>query len=281
MTRLDPALPRRNVPRLGAVAVMAALALAPQAVRAQGLLDVAPGAAAPTQAQRWSLTLGALGAVKPDYEGSDSYGFTPLPVIDLRYSDLFFASVRDGIGVNVVREDWLKLGPVVRFRPGRDQDDNRALYGLGDVGATVEGGVLATLGEGPVRLRLEAAQGLNGGGHRGFQARGDLTYGMRLGSSVLLAGGPSLTFADREFTQSYFGITADQARRSGYRAYDAKAGLKDAGFGVTATYLLGRGFALTGIAEVKRLLGDAADSPIVRDETQGFLGLGLSWRGMR
>lgn len=274
-------LAHRPPRRTAALALAAGLAMAPQAVRAQGLLDVAPGAAAPTQAPRWSLTLGGLGAVVPAYEGSDSYRFAAFPVIDVRYSDLFFASVRDGIGVNVVREDWLKLGPVVRFRPGRDQDDNRALYGLGDVGATVEGGVLATLGDGPVRLRLEAAQGLNGGGHRGFQARGDLTYAMRLGSSVLLAGGPSLTFADREFTQSYFGISADQARRSGYRAYDAKAGLKDAGFGVTATYLLGGGFALTGVAEVKRLLGDAGDSPIVRDETQGFVGLGLSWRTTR
>lgn len=275
-----PPAPRPQC-RTASLALVAGLALAPHGAGAQGLLDVAPGAALPEAAPRWALVLGAVGAVVPAYEGSDSYGFTAFPVIDLRYSDLFYASVRDGIGVNIVREDWLKLGPVIRFRPGRDQDANRALYGLGDVNSTVEGGLLATVGPGPVRLRLEAAQSLNGDGHKGFQSRADLTYATRLGSSILLAGGPSVTFADRAYTRTYFGISQEQATRSGYSTYDAKAGFKDVGFGLTASYILGGGFALTGVAEVKRLIGDAGDSPIVRDETQGFIGLGINWRGTR
>lgn len=265
--------------RLACVAAVLGLVATPP-VLGQALLDVAPAAGQPRPPQQtWTLTLGVLGAVAPVYEGSDSYRAFPAPVFDLRYRDLAFASVRDGIGLNLVRREWLTLGPVVRFRPGRDQDDNRALRGLGDVGPTVEAGVLATLGDGPVKLRLEAAQGVNGGGHRGFQARADLTYARPITERLILSGGPSITFADRTFTQSYFGITPDQAARSGYRAYDAEGGFKDVGFGLNATYRLGRGFALIAIAEVKQLIGDAADSPIVRDETQGFFGLGLTWRG--
>jgi outer membrane scaffolding protein for murein synthesis (MipA/OmpV family) len=263
--------------------VLLAALVASIPVKGQTLLDVGPGtgsaAGATSPAGNWTLTLGALGIVRPAYEGSDAYLFGAAPIFDLRFRDLAFASVRDGIGINVVREDWLKLAPVIRYRCGRDQDDNRALQGLGDVNGTIEGGVLATVGPGPVQLRLEAVQGLNGDGHKGFLARADLTYGMPVGRDIFVAGGPSVTYADRRFSQTYFGIDADQARRSGYRVYDANAGFKDIGFGVNANWRFWRSFSVVGVAEVKQLLGDVADSPIVKDETQGFVGLGITWRG--
>jgi outer membrane scaffolding protein for murein synthesis (MipA/OmpV family) len=265
---------------LALAALSSLVALAPAAPRAQGLLDIGPGAILnPGPDPRWTLTLGALGALRPDYEGSSDYGFGAFPIIDLRYGELFFASVRDGIGINVIRTDWLQLAPVVRYRFGRDQDDNDALRGLGDVDGTVEVGLLATIGPGPWRLRLEGVQGVNGGGHGGFFARADLSYGTRVTERLFVSAGPSVTWTDGDFTQTYFGITPEQSRRSGYRVYGAGAGFKDVGVGLTANYSLGSGFSLTGIAEVKQLLGDAADSPIVREETQGFLGLGISWRG--
>jgi outer membrane scaffolding protein for murein synthesis (MipA/OmpV family) len=263
-----------------AAALLAATLAAPDA-RAQLLLDRGAGveAALPPRTSDWTLTLGALGAVAPAYEGSDAYLFRALPVIDLRFRDLAFASVRDGIGVNVVRNEWLTLAPVVRYRFGRDQDDNRALFGLGDVDGTVEVGALANLTYMGFNLRLDAVQGVNGGGHEGFFARADLTYAVRPTPRLLLAAGPSATFTDSSFNQSYFGVTPEQARRSGYRVYSPAGGIKDVGVGANATYALGGGFALSAVAEVKQLLGDVADSQIVKDETQGFIGIGISWRG--
>jgi outer membrane scaffolding protein for murein synthesis (MipA/OmpV family) len=269
---------RASVLRVLAIVGLASLAAPP--ATAQQLLDVAPGAATEGPAgQRWTFTIGAIGAIRPAYEGSDAYLFSPLPVVDIRYRDIFFASARDGIGVNVIRTEWLKLAPVLRYRFGRDQDDNRALFGMGDVSGTIEGGVLATFGPGPLRLRLEAAQGLNGDGHQGFQARADLTYGTRLGERIFVAGGPSVTYADRQFHQSYFGVSPEQSARSGYAPFSAEAGFKDIGFSVNGSYRLWGSFTLTAVAELKQLLGDAADSPIVRDETQAFFGLGITWRG--
>jgi outer membrane scaffolding protein for murein synthesis (MipA/OmpV family) len=264
--------------RAACLAALASLVALP--VGAQQLLDVAPGAQTPGPPdQRFTFLIGALGVVRPAYEGSDAYLFSAFPVLDIRFRDIFFASVRDGIGVNVIRDEWLTLAPVLRYRFGRDQDDNRALFGMGDVNGTIEGGLLAAFGPGPLRLRLEVAQGLNGDGHRGFQARADLTYGTRIGERLFVAGGPSVVYADRQFHQSYFGVSPEQSARSGYAPFSAKAGFKDIGFGVNGSYRLWGGFALTGVAEVKQLLGDAADSPIVRDETQGFFGLGITWRG--
>lgn len=266
--------------RFAAIPLLAGLAAVP--AHGQGLLDVGPGlrpAETPAEAPRFSLTLGVLGTVAPVYDGSDSYRFAAFPAIDLRYRDIAFASARDGLGLNLIRADWITAGPVVRYRFGRDADENRALRGLGDVGGTVEVGVLANIGTGPLRLRLEAAQGVNGDGHRGLQARADLTYAQPLGRRMLVSFGPSVSYGDSQFNQTYFGITRDQAARSGYAEYRPGAGIRDVGFGGSAVYRLGGGFALTAVAEVRRLLWDVADSPIVRDETQGFLGLGVSWRG--
>jgi outer membrane scaffolding protein for murein synthesis (MipA/OmpV family) len=260
-------------------AVLAA-ALAAWPATAQQLLDVAPGLDAPQRpTTRWTVTIGALGAVRPAYEGSDAYVGSAFPVFDLRYRDIAFASVRDGIGVNILREDWVTLAPVLRYRVGRDQDDNRALYGMGDIEGTFEAGVLAVFGTGPVRLRLEAAQGLNGGGSEGLQARADLTYGASLGSRLFVAGGPNVTYGDRSFNQTYFGVSPQQSARSGYPQFAAGAGFNSVGLSATANYRLWRGFSLTATGEVKQLLYDTADSPIVREQTQAFFGLALAWRG--
>jgi outer membrane scaffolding protein for murein synthesis (MipA/OmpV family) len=264
--------------RFAAAMLAAAFAAGPAA--AQQLLDVAPGLDAPERpTTRWTVTIGALGAVRPAYEGSDAYVGSAVPVFDLRYRDIFFASVRDGIGVNVLREDWVTLAPVLRYRFGRDQDANRALYGMGDIDGTFEAGILATFGTGPLRLRLEAAQGLNGGGSEGFQTRADLTYGTVLGPRLFVAGGPNMTYGDRSFNQTYFGVSPQQSVRSGYQQFSAAAGLNSVGLSATANYRLWRGFSLTATGEVKQLLYDAADSPITREQTQAFFGLALAWRG--
>jgi len=265
-------------PRFAAAFLLAALSALPAG--AQQLLDVAPGLDAPERpATRWTVSIGVLGAVRPAYEGSDAYVGSAVPVVDLRYRDLFFASVRDGIGVNVLREDWVTLAPVLRYRFGRDQDANRALYGMGDIDGTFEAGVLAVFGTGPARLRLEAAQGLNGGGSEGFQARADLTYGTPLGARLFAVGGPNVTYGDRSYNQTYFGVSPEQAARSGYQQYSAGAGINSVGLSASANYRLWRGFSLTATAEVKQLLYDVADSPIVREPTQAFVGLALGWRG--
>ncbi len=247
---------------------------------AQELIDRGDTIAVPTP-PAWSLTLGALGAANPDYEGSNDYGFLGAPLIDLRYRDLFFLSSRDGLGVSVIRVGGFSAGPLLRYRFGRDQDDNDALRGLGDVGGTVEGGLFARYQAGPWVALVNAAQGLNGGGHRGATVHASLGYGGRLAEDWRFSLGPSVTWASGNYMQTYFGIDQQQSANSGYAVYDADAGFKDVGFGGTVSWRFWRTAAVTAIAEVKQLLGDAADSPIVDQAgsaTQAFVGLAVSYR---
>jgi outer membrane scaffolding protein for murein synthesis (MipA/OmpV family) len=266
---------------LGLAALLLTAGLPAGGARAQALLErgesIRPGA--PTTA--WSLTVGALGAAAPDYEGSNDYRFLGAPLIDLRYRNIAFLSSRDGLGVSLVRIGGFTAGPLLRVRFGRDQDDNDALKGLGDVGATVEAGFFANYRINGFNFGVKGGQGLNGGGHRGAEVRADASYNGRLAERWLFSLGPSITWASDNYMDSFFGVNQTQAARSGYGVYNPGGGFKDVGFGGSLTWRFTDQAALTAIAEVKELLNDAADSPIVNQagsSTQGFVGLALSYR---
>jgi outer membrane scaffolding protein for murein synthesis (MipA/OmpV family) len=61
------------------------------------------------------------------------------------------------------------------------------------------------------------------------------------------------------------------------KKYTAEAGFKDVKVSVTAGYPITNRWRLGGKVEYKRLVGDAADSPIVDDENQFLAGFGLSY----
>jgi outer membrane scaffolding protein for murein synthesis (MipA/OmpV family) len=266
--------------RLAAPFLAVAVTLMPHAASSQALLE--RGETLPLRVvPDWSLTVGALGALRPDYEGSDDYSFLGAPLIELRYRDAFFLSSRDGIGATLVRFGGFSAGPVVRYRFGRDQDDNDALRGMGDVGGTVEAGAFLRWQEGGWVVVVNAAQGINGGGHRGATVFASLGYGGRLAERWMFSLGPSVTWASDNYMQSFFGVTPSQSITSGYAPYSPGAGVKDVGFGGTLTWRVTDQAALTAIAEVKELLDGAAVSPLVErsgNSTQGFIGLAASWR---
>jgi outer membrane scaffolding protein for murein synthesis (MipA/OmpV family) len=60
--------------------------------------------------------------------------------------------------------------------------------------------------------------------------------------------------------------------------YNAEAGIKDVYIGLNADVPLNDRWNLKVIGQYSRLIGDAADSPIVESENQFFGGLGLTYR---
>ena len=60
-------------------------------------------------------------------------------------------------------------------------------------------------------------------------------------------------------------MTSGDASRSGLDTYDAHSGFKNVGVSASLTYALTPHWSLTGLASYERLLGDAADSPVVDD----------------
>jgi outer membrane scaffolding protein for murein synthesis (MipA/OmpV family) len=78
--------------------------------------------------------------------------------------------------------------------------------------------------------------------------------------------------------QSWFGVTPQQAVDSGYRPYSAGAGLKSAGFGITMVYFVNKHWFVSADGALRRLLGSAAQSPIVQSKTNGVCDISINYQ---
>lgn len=241
-------------------------------------LDDTPGIEAPLQPDIWDIRLGLLGAAHPDYAGSDDYDASLAPYFRINWKDTIILGGRS-VRARILDRGGFSVGPVARLRGGRDEDDNDDLKGLGDDDGAVEVGGFLRYRTGPFRLRLTAVQDV-AGGHKGAVA--ELGAGMQVPFDrpwFLLMG--KTTWADQDYTNSYFGITGTQSARSGLPAFRASAGIRDVGFSLSTRLALWRGLSLVAVCNYERLLGDAADSPLTRqlgDANQLSASMGLVYR---
>jgi len=235
----------------------------------------APGYEDPKDAKReWSLSIGMVAGVSPDYEGSDDYGFGIGPNIAGSWRNLIFFKGKT-LGVNAVRTKKLTAGPILSWTGGRNEDDNDRLEGLGDVDGSVEAGGFISYRHKPFRFRMQVRQDINSG-HEG--ALVELSAGTTLPlikKRVLVELGT--TWASDNYMESFFGVTPKQSAGSGLKEYNADAGIKDINIGLSAGYPITSRWRIGGKLEYKRLVGDAADSPIVSDENQFLAGIGISY----
>ena len=241
-------------------------------------LDDTPGIEAPLEPEVWDIRLGLLTAVHPDYAGSDDYETSLAPYFRINWKDTIVLGGRS-VRARIYDRQGFSVGPLARLRGGRDEDDNDDLRGLGDDDRAVEVGGFARYRTGPYRLRLTAVHDV-GGGHNGAVV--EMGAGVQVPFDrpwFLLMG--KATWADQDYTSSYFGITDRQAARSGLRPFRASAGIRDVGFSTSSRLTLWRGLSLVAVLNYERLLGDAADSPLTArlgDANQLSASTGLIYR---
>lgn len=251
---------------------------APARILAAALLATAFAAPAAAQEGRgWTVTAGMGAQMAPKYYGSEDYSLFPLPNFGLRRegAPMPFEAPDDSFGIGLLGQDSaFNIGPVGRLVARRDEDDVGAP--VGDVGLTVEVGGFAQvfLGEN-IRLRGELRQAVSG--HDGLV--GDLAadFILRDGDDTIFSIGPRAHWADNGFHDAYFGVPV-AIPAAGLAAYDPGSGFYSVGARAGITQRLGRNWGLFGYAGYDRLIGDAADSPIVqvlgsRSQLSGGLGL--------
>jgi outer membrane scaffolding protein for murein synthesis (MipA/OmpV family) len=229
----------------------------------------------------WQFVLGAGTAFKPIYDGSRTYKVEAGPAIDIRYSDIAFASSGEGIGVNVLRGANYRAGIALAYDMGRLVSQNPSrLRGLGDIepAPVVKLFAAYTVSKAfPLVVRADIRRLV--GGANGWV--GDVGAYMPLpGSSRRLAmfAGPSITFGAGGYMQHEFGVDAVQALRSGYPRYRASAGLEAVGMGFSLTWFFTRHWLVNADTAVGRLLGSAADSPITQNKAQSIVVLSVAYR---
>ena len=239
-------------------------------------------------AEGWSVTLGVAPVFSPAWQGSRDMTLSLFPDLRVNYRDEIFASIPDGVGWNVINRDGWKAGPLAKIRFGREEErggspflitgGSDALLGLGDVDAAAELGGFAERLLGSWRGRVEIRRGF--GGHEGLIAEGSVAYQARTGRTIINVG-PRATVTSKAYIDTYFGVDAGQAQRSGLRPYSPSGGLLSYGVSASAIRPMTRRSAITLFSGLDRLGAEAGDSPLVRERgrrMQFSLGLGYGFR---
>lgn len=225
---------------------------------------------------KWDTSVGASVEVLPKFDGSNEYRVLPGPMVDARYGHQAFISLGEGLGWNIFHDKNYRIGTALTYDLGRSRHTSYYTQRLDSVRPAPELKFFADWVLFPVILRVDVRRSI--GGYNGWA--GDFSAYMPVAGSerFFVFVGPSVSLGDRRYMQRYFGVTPDEAQRSGYPAYDASGGLKTYNFGVNATYYIVKGkWFVNGIAAVDHLVGAAANSPTTQERNQVIVGLTFAY----
>jgi outer membrane scaffolding protein for murein synthesis (MipA/OmpV family) len=210
----------------------------------------------------WQVTLGGGIAVLPAYEGSRSMRPSPAPDLDVRYKDLAYLSVGEGLGVNLLRGTNYRAGIGLAYDMGRKHSAATRLAGTRNIDPAPLFKAFAQYALMPFVLAVDVKQALTS--YQGLTA--DIgAYMPVVGTEkVQIFVGPEVTLADSRTMQAYFGVNPQNTdSQSHFHNYSARAGLKDAKLGVSGIYHFNDDWCVDGTFGIERLLGSVPASPIV------------------
>ena len=238
----------------------------------------------PPLSESWKFSVGIGVVDHPKFPGSDQREMRALPILGASYGRYFVGGLPGGgvplgLGANLYRDrNWsLGVGLGGGIGKARKESDDSRLAGLGDIDNTVRAAIFGGYTVGWLAMRGNVATDIGGKG-QGTLASVELEGRYRLTPELTLTGGPGLTWADRKYTQTFFGIDAAQSVSSGRAEYSAGSGLNSVRVSVGALYSLTPQWEFGLRGSIGRLQGDAADSPLTFRAKQTNVGLFGSYR---
>jgi outer membrane scaffolding protein for murein synthesis (MipA/OmpV family) len=261
----------RLIAGVAGLALLPALATAAEPATATANTTATAPAASDNQ-----LLLGGGIGVASRYSGSRDTAVLPVVLLDYSHASGFFASTMRGLGYGA------QAGPVtwsaaLGYRSQRKEKDESSpfgssgsdkLKGMGDVKGNAT--ALFNLGYKPLSMlelsvagEMPLSERRNGKTiHAGVTAQ--LLNAQNDDVSLGLTGG----FADKDYMQTYYGVTAAQARTSKFAAYQPKAGLYETNLTLTWQHRLGGKWSVTSMVGAAHQIGDAGKSPLVERKTR-------------
>jgi MipA family protein len=235
------------------------------------LLLLLPAAAGAQILPEDYIALGAAVRTRPAYDGSDDQRTDLIPLIRY-YGKPWFARTTQGVlegGARFPLAKGLDVGVQLAYEEGRKTSESELLESLNledvDPGASLGAHLEWDFQLGPAPSSILARWRQHLDSERGAQA--DLRFNIAVYGSrgIVVALYAQATWANAESIRSFYLV-------------DAGSGLLHTGIGTLASYDLSRHWQLVGGLQLRRLHGDAAESPIVEDKTSLYANAGLAYR---
>ncbi|GBC63639.1 MipA/OmpV family protein [Desulfonema ishimotonii] len=205
-------------------------------------------------------------AAIPDYEGSEDYEAIPVPILGIEWhSGRFVRLAGPGLRWNVLASNIWRFGPSLGYTWERDDVDNKKVDRMRKVDSAVEGGAFIGYENEDFYITFDFLRDISDE-HDGYTMTLNGEWKLPVNDQLRFFLGASAIYADDSYMETYFGVDADNASRSGLKEYDAEAGVKNVGIHLSAMYTPWENWGLNFGVGYKRLLGDAKDSPLVDDE---------------
>lgn len=247
----------------------------------------------------WNVSLGLFVSSSPEYEGGKKRVTAALPDFNLSYRTQDFGtfgigSKSRGASWTIIDKEQYSFGIAFGGDAGRtDKKDGTAfkpgskrLLGLGEIKAAAEFGVFGHVVAG-IPISLQIMKGAGDGkpdsndfsikGHGGTHAELGTEIPWKLNESLTLSFSSNVSWADKKYTQTYFGVTSAQAARSNFKEYNAKGGVKSVSVGVGLNYQIDRNWSANAGLSYSQLQGSAAKSPIIEKKGQPSAVLGVGY----
>ncbi len=229
----------------------------------------------------WRTVTGIAADLQPVYDGSRAYRVIGGPVIDIEYRDVAFASTGEGVGVNILKGAYFRVGAAITYDRGRiERDDFTNLRGFGNINPAPAAKIFASYvisKDFPMVVRIDARQII--GGANGAVA--DIGAYMPLpgsSKSLFLFAGPSVTFATHHYLQNEYGVTPSESLASGHPLFEPHAGIEAAGFGINSTKFFGRHWLMNLDGSFSKLLGSAGSSPVTERSARHVITLSVNYQ---
>jgi outer membrane scaffolding protein for murein synthesis (MipA/OmpV family) len=231
----------------------------------------------------FDISLGLGPALRPAYEGDDTYELAALPLIDITWRDRIFLSwqgsfgehLKRGLGVKLFRGTKFVAGPFLTYDSGRDESASPRLAGAGNVDGVFEAGGFAEWYSGRYRFSIDYKQSISGeDGHNGSLLTLATGAGGRVNDQLKVALSAWATYASQNYMIAYYGVSGTQVIPAQRPQFNPESGFKDITADVTFRFDWDANWYGLFIGQWKRLLGDAALSPIIVPDAENQLFLG-------
>lgn len=244
------------------------------ALASQALAEEPPQAEA---AADWRVAAGPGVYVAPRYPGAAHSLVFPVIYQDIDYRGRYFSRGFDLAGIYAVNTDAVQAGADLQFDPTwRHASDAPELRHLGNVNPTARARAFVQATYSLVTLSADIAQDI-AGQHQGLLANGDLLFSLPAGQWLITAG-PGLTWTDRTYMRTFFGISPAQASVSGLPVHPVDAGVREWHGNLYVTGNFGKYWSTVIGITLAKLRGDAATSPITVSRRQVTSMAALTWR---